>query len=440
MATRRQTLRRRRQILLGSGVIVFFVALVSLSLVSGHGLPFASRTTVKTAFENAGALRNGDDVRIANIRVGFVQDLTLVEAKDAPSGQSKLAVATLRLDGDRPVYKNAQAITASVGARSALGQKFVELNPGDPSAGILPADQVIPPVHTVGAQEITDLLDVLDTPTRQALGSFIRNIGGGLAGHRQDFNDLAEALPDALPDLGTVSGALSNNNGRDTASLLRDTNALATSFHGREQDIGHLLGHLDRTFAGLNADNGAALASTLKVAPESLRQTRSALQSIDTPLRNTAQAGKDLQPGAVSLGQATPDVRGFLTGGPQPLNKVPNVSDKAQPAIDDLTGTSSDLRPLAPQLTDLFDRGGGITQIISPYSPEVALFFTNVTDALKVGNDNYHWLRVDTGVSTQSGDDALPFRDPLQSRDPDPAPGEAGQQVQGIPHLPIGGN
>jgi phospholipid/cholesterol/gamma-HCH transport system substrate-binding protein len=129
----------------GAGVLIFFLALVTVSLVSQHGLPFASRTSVKAAFDDVGSLRSGDDVRIANVRVGYMSAIELVDATDPTNGQPKVAVATLKLDNDRPVYKNAQTLTAFVDARSPLGQKFVDLNPGDRFARLLAADTVIPP-------------------------------------------------------------------------------------------------------------------------------------------------------------------------------------------------------------------------------------------------------------------------------------------------------
>jgi phospholipid/cholesterol/gamma-HCH transport system substrate-binding protein len=433
MTTRTQR-RRRRAIALGSVVVAFFVGLLVLAYSVGNGLPFADRTTVKAAFVDVGSLRTGDDVRIANVRVGYVSKIELADAK---GGTSKQPVATLKLDGARPVYKNAKANTASVGARSALGQKFIELNPGDPSAGLLPPDTVIPPSDTVGAQEISDLFAVLDQPTRQAIGSTLRNVGGGLAGHSDDLHALFSSAPDLLPDLGTVSDSLSNNNGRDFASLLHSANDLSVAFKGRQQQIGQLLGKLDKTFAGLNADNGQALAATLKTAPESLRQTRTALQSLDVPLGDTAVATRDLLPGGQSLGQATPDVRGVFTDGRAPLDKVPGVSDDAVPALGDLKDVAHDARPLAPMLNKTFGRGGHITQVIAPYMPEVSQFFTNVADALKEGNDNYHVLHV--GAVLAPSDATSPaagvIRDPFNSRDAYPAPNEAPKQFQGAPSL-----
>jgi phospholipid/cholesterol/gamma-HCH transport system substrate-binding protein len=416
--------------------MVFFVALVTLSLVSQQGLPFAARTTVKAAFDDVGSLRPGDDVRIANVRVGYVSSIDLADATNPKNGEAKEPVATLKLDDQRPVYNNAQAVTVSVGARSALGEKFVDLNPGDPSAGLLSPDHVISTLHSIAAQDLSDVLAVLDLPTRQAIGSTVRNLGGGLAGHGQDLHAAANAVPDLLPDLGNVSSALSNNRGRDFTALLTSANELSTSFNGRQRQIGQLLGKLDKTFAGLNADNGKALADTLQTAPDALHRTKAALDSLNGPLRDTATAARGLQPGGEALGASTPDVRGFLVESKPPLEQVPGVSDDAQPALGDLRTTFNKAQPLTPMLQNTFGRGGALAQVLSPYSPEASLFFTNVTKALQEGNDNYHWLNIFAKVNgTEQLTDVLgaPIRDPLQTRDPRPAPGESGKQVRGLP-------
>jgi phospholipid/cholesterol/gamma-HCH transport system substrate-binding protein len=423
--------RVRRAKIYGAFVIAFFIGLLGLALTATHGLPFEQRTTVKAAFSDVGSLIPGDDVRIANVRVGFVEKVDLQESENQATGAAKQPVLTLKLDDQRPVYKNAKAVTATVGARSALGQKFVELNPGDPSAGPLPADFVIPATGTVAAQEIGDLLAVLDTPTRQSIGSFFRNFGGGLAGHGGDFQDGLGALPDILPDLGTVSTALATDNGRDFTSLLTSADTLSRSFTGKQQQIGELLGKLDTTFAAFNADDGKALGEVLQTAPEALRKGRGALDRLAPTLENTKLAMTEFKPGAESLGRATPDTRGFFRESPQPLDEVPSFSSSARPAFEDLTPTAKDIRPLSRQLVSTFDGGAAVAQQVAPYAPELALFFINATDALKNGNDNFHWLRIAAVVDgTQSLDTAVPVRDPFNARDPYPAPGEASKQAR----------
>jgi phospholipid/cholesterol/gamma-HCH transport system substrate-binding protein len=427
----------------GAAVLIFFFCLLSLALVSQQGLPFASRTTVKAEFNDVGSMRTGDDVRIANVRVGYVSDIVLVDNPDAQGGkggQAKVALATLKLDNDRPVYKNAQTLAAQVASRSGLGQKFVDLNPGDPAAGLLPADYVIPPARTESAQELSDVLRVLDLPTRQAIGSVVRNIGGGLAGHGQDLHAAANAFPDVLPDLGNVSLALANNNGRDFASLLNSANELSVSFRGRQDQIGQLLGKLDKTFAGLNADNGKALAATLHTAPDSLRAARGALTSLDAPLMDTGAATKELRPGGQALGRSTPDVRGFLRESRTPLDKVPGVSDDGQPAFDHLGDAFDRTKPFSPMLVRAFGRGAPLAQRAAPYVPGALMFFTNAAGALQQGNDNYHWLNfhavLDAGENLT---DALGgvVKNPLQARDANPEPGQAPHQQRGLP-IPSG--
>lgn len=430
MSTRTER-RVRRAKIYGAFVIAFFVGLLTLALSATQGLPFAPRTTVKAAFSDVGSLIPGDDVRIANVRVGYVSNVDLQEVENQATGAAKQPVLTLKLDDERPVYRNAKAVTATVGARSALGQKFVELNPGDPSAGPLPADFVIPATGTVAAQEIGDLLAVLDTPTRQSIGSFFRNFGGGLAGRGGDFQDGLGALPDILPDLGTVSTALATDNGRDFTSLLTSADTLSRSFTGRQQQIGELLGKLDVTFAALNADDGKALGETLQAAPEALRKGRGALERLAPTLENTKLAMTEFRPGAESLGKATPDTRGFFRDSPKPLDEVPSFSDSAEPAVQELTPTFNDLRPLSGQLVRTFDGGGAIAQQVAPYAPELALFFINAADALKNGNDNYRWLRITPPVDgIASLAPAFPVRDPLNARDPHPAPGQASKQAE----------
>jgi phospholipid/cholesterol/gamma-HCH transport system substrate-binding protein len=427
----------------GAATLIFFFLLLSLALVSQQGLPFASRTTVKAAFNDVGSMRTGDDVRIANVRVGYVSDIVLVDNPDASAtngAQAKVALATLKLDNDRPVYKNAQALSASIASRSGLGQKFVDLNPGDPAAGLLPADDVIPPAKTQSAQELSDVLRVLDLPTRQAIGSLVRNVGGGLAGHGQDLHAAANAFPDVLPDLGNVSLALANNNGRDFASLLNSANELSVSFRGRQEQIGQLLGKLDKTFAGFNADNGKALAATLHTAPDALRAARGALTSLDAPLMDTGVATKMLRPGGQSLGRATPDVRGFLRESRSPLDKVPGVSDEGQPAFEHLGDAFNRTQPFSPMLVRAFGRGGPLAQQLAPYVPGSLLFFINASGALQQGNDNYHWLNFDPVVD--AGEDLTDaiggvVKNPLQARDGNPEPGETPHQRRGLP-IPSG--
>lgn len=411
--------RRRRSVFTGIVVLVVFAASVGVAVTSHKGLPGMPRTVVRAAFTEVGALRSGDDVRIGSVRVGQVGEIELVDGKP---------VVELKFDGDRSIYRNAKAVTASVGARSALGQKYVEFTPGSPDAGEVEPGEIIPATTTTGAQELSELLAVLDEPTRRALGSAIREAGGGVAGHSQDLRDALAALPTELPDLATVSRALSANGGADLTDMLRVADRLSGRFQDRQQQLTNVVRQLDTTLDAVAVDEAKPVTEVLEKAPKTLTQVRGSLETLRGPLADTEAATKSLRPGAEALGEATPDVRGILREAVPPLDKLPEVARQAEPAVDDLTQTFTDARPLAPDVRRALGSAREPLEVLAPYAAEISQWFTNATDVLHQGDAAGNWLRFSPPVGTSTATGLLRgLRDPLTARNPYPAPGEAAQ-------------
>ncbi|WP_435581933.1 MlaD family protein [Amycolatopsis thermoflava] len=418
--------RKFRSMSTGAVVLVVFALALQLALTADQGLPGATYTLVDADVSDVGALRPGDDVRVASVRVGRVKDVRLV------GGVPRV---TLQLDGTREIYRDAaaEAKTVTVASRSALGQKYIALNPGTPEAGQLGPSDVIPPKRTAGSQELSDLLDVLDAPTREALGSTVREVGGGAGGHAADLRDALEAAPRMLPDLATVSKALSANDGAELTALLTTADRLSARFTGRQEQLAELLGRLDTTMRAVAVDEGTPLGEVLQRAPGTLQAARSGLQSLQAPLEDLHAGMSQLAPGARALGQATPDLRGVLREAVPPLGKVPGVGRQAEPALTDLTKTVGDARPLAPRLTQTFGSADQFLRVLAPYAPEVSGWFTNWAAALSHGDANGHFLRLYLLFSEESVLGQGGLRDPLVARNPYPAPGEAAQDARKIP-------
>lgn len=427
MAKRRS--RTFRSFVTGLVVLAAFGFALELALTADQGLPGAEHTMVTAEVGDVGALRPGDDVRIASIRVGQVKEVQLVNG---------IPRVTLQLDGTREIYHDAAAETKSVSVaeRSALGQKYVALDPGTPAAGALGPDDVIQVRRTEGAQQLSDLLAVLDEPTRQALGSTVREVGGGVAGHAPDLQDALRAAPSMLPDLATVSKALSSNDGADLTALLTSAERLSGRFDGRQEQLSQLLGQLDTTMRAVGVDEGKPLDEVLRRGPATLQAARSGLRSLQGPLKDVHSAMTKLEPGAQALGQATPDLRGVLREAVPPLAKVPPVGKQAEPALGDLTRTMADARPLAPRLTRALHSSDDFLRVLAPYAPEVSSWFTNWTAALSHGDANGHFLRLYLLFSEESVVGQAGLKDPLVARNPYPAPGEAANDAKKIP----GGN
>jgi phospholipid/cholesterol/gamma-HCH transport system substrate-binding protein len=87
---------------------------------------------VKAIFDNVAGLEVKSAAQIAGVRVGEVEAIGLQDSK---------ALVTIRLLPKVTIYQGAQA---SIRAAGLLGEKYLEISPGNPEAGPLPEGAVIP--------------------------------------------------------------------------------------------------------------------------------------------------------------------------------------------------------------------------------------------------------------------------------------------------------
>lgn len=409
----RPTQARSKSRVAGIAVLAIFLASVWLAFIAQNGLPGSTREHVRVAFENVGGLAKGDDVRIADVRVGQVSAIAMHGGRP---------VVTLALDGNRPVYRDA---TANVAQRSALGANYVDLAPGSASTGRLSHAQIIRTPSTSSAQDLTNVLNVLDPRTRRALAATLQQSGGGSAGHGQDLHAALAALPSALHDLSALSTALSSDHGATLSQLLTAARGLSGAFAGQQTQLEQLLVQTSTTLSAIDVDHGAALAKALQAAPAALTSAQAGLRALHQPLVHTHAALRALEPGLAALGTATPNLRGLLREAVTPLSKVPAVAGRATTPIGRLTTLLADARPLAPAVTEALGRASTPLAVIAPYAPEISLFFTYATSALHQGDAAGHWLRFYPVFNSQTLDGLLPIVDPLSPTDPYPAPGQS---------------
>jgi phospholipid/cholesterol/gamma-HCH transport system substrate-binding protein len=410
MAVRRENA-AGRSMLIGAGVVVLFAMSLYVAIFAFRGLPGQNYTYATAAFDEVGALLPGDDVRINSLRVGQVHRI------DHADGH---AVVEMQIDADQSVYRDAQA---AIEARSGLGQKFVALAPGTPASGTL-GPEVIPPSRTLDSNEIDDLLDVFDEPTRDAAASTLREVGGGLTGRSEDVRDVLHTAPDLLDNLGEVSAAAASEEA-DLVAALQGAERLAGRFGGREQQLSELIAQFDTTLGAIAVDGGVPLGQVLRAAPDTLTEARHAFAALESPLADTQAAMAGLQPGAAALGEATPDLRGVLREAIVPLQKVPGVAETAEPAVQDLTATIADARPLAPEFATALARARTPLGVLAPYAPEIALWFNHTAEALSYGDENAHYLRIAPLLAPESVSGTALVEDPTVHRNPYPAPGQA---------------
>lgn len=376
---------------IGGLALIAFVVYIAFNAQGGiSSLPLVPKFTVKAAFKNTDSLQANDLVRQGSIRIGSVASV------DYQDGQS---IVTMRLDNaDSQFYKNA---TAAIWDLNALGSKFVELTPGTPDAGVL-GDDVIPTTHTEDSYDLHQVLSIFDDKTKLATQQFLGQVGGGMVNQADNFHAFLSTSDKLLPDLGTTSTALVSQQA-ELPALLASADRLTGRFKDREAEISSLIAQTNSTFEAFNVDNDLGLGQTLDRAPATLDSAKRALDDLDHPLADTESTMRDFRPGAQSLADSEKDLRGVLREGISPLHKVPDVADKARPALGDLKDAFSDARPLAPRLAKTFEMASTPLRIIEPYAPEAGQLFVRLASFVSMGSspgNRYAYINVNPSLGT----------------------------------------
>jgi phospholipid/cholesterol/gamma-HCH transport system substrate-binding protein len=401
-------------------VLVILAGVLYLTFKAQTGMPFAKTTEVQALVSDVHSLRANDAVRENSKRIGRVSKVEY---------QDDAALVTMELDGDVQVYKDAHA---AIWDLSALATKFVELDLGSAKAGDL-GGSPIPVAQTEDSADLYELLDVLDPKTRDQATKMLREVGGGAAGHGADLERFLAQSPDVLNDLGDVSQSLAAPEA-DLAGLLDNVDTLSSRFTARQHQIDQLVRQSDQTFAGVSTESGKPLRETVRRLPGTLASTERAMNSLREPLARTGQAMRALQPGAEALGRSETDLRGFLRDSVPVAKVFPGVMRQAVPAIDELTRTLADARPLAPQVRQAIGDLLTPLRVLAPYSIDMAQLFLRGASFVSQGPNpgvRYARLGVTPGINTVTGGLLASSNLPQNEY---PRPGEAQHdRAQGLP-------
>jgi phospholipid/cholesterol/gamma-HCH transport system substrate-binding protein len=253
------------------GVIVALNA-DSLPIIGGG-------TTYSADFTEAAGLTDGDEVRIAGVKVGKVTDVAL----DGPVVKVSFMVKNAWL-GDKT--------EATIKIKTLLGQKYLALDPIgdqtlDPSATI-PKERTVSPYDVLDAfRDLSTTVNQIDTQQlsksfetlSQTLAGTPDEVKGALSGLSQLSDTIAKRdnqLSQLLANTNQVSQTLADRDAELT-KLMSDGNLLLQEISDREQAISTLLSgsqQLSQQLQGLINDNNAQLGPVLT----SLNQLTSMLQ------------------------------------------------------------------------------------------------------------------------------------------------------------------
>ena len=229
-------------------LVTVLASYVLVSTITNAG--YGEQVTYRAQFTDVAGLVEGDEVRIAGVRVGQVTGIGLSDAKDRP-------VAEVELEVEKDVPLPA-AVQATIRYRNLVGQRYVALTEGQGSAGrTLRAGDVIPVGHTQPALDLTVLFGGFQ-PLFQALSpadvnrlSFeIIQVFQGEGGTVESLLSHVASLSTSLADKDQVIG-----------SVIDNLTTVLQSVASRDQQLGDLIVSLQQFVTGLAADKDAVFDS-----------------------------------------------------------------------------------------------------------------------------------------------------------------------------------
>lgn len=347
------------------GCLVVFVYLYQAA--GGH-LGFGSRYTVSAVMPATFNLVPNSDVRAAGVKVGTVDSVT-------PAGQN--ARVTFSIDTHTgsfgPIYRNA---TTQVRIKTLVGESYLSLDPGTPSAGRLPNGGVLPPRQAAQAVPLERVLGMLDPSTRQAVRRNMVGLGAGLDGHGAQLNDLLGSLLPTVTSGNQLLGILVPER-RQVASLIDDSGQVMQALGERTAQFQSLIVDAKATAQAV-ASRRAELRQTLDELPSTLAQARHTVGLLSGFSRgavpvfsNLRIAAADLSPAIQQLEPTAADAR-VLFGALKPFLVA------LRPLVTQLRPAASKLNTVVLPLDALLRQAQPGLSYLGPYAQEFGSFFSDV--------------------------------------------------------------
>jgi phospholipid/cholesterol/gamma-HCH transport system substrate-binding protein len=250
-------------------LVTILASYVLVSTITNAG--YGEQVTYQAQFTDVAGLVEGDEVRIAGVRVGQVTGIGLSSDKEKP-----VAEVELQVEKDVPLPA---AVQATIRYRNLVGQRYIALTEGQGSAGrTLAANGVIPLKQTHPALDLTTLFGGFQPHVAslsssladkdQVIGSVIDNLTkvlGTVAARDQQLNDLIISLQQFVSGLAADKDAIFNS--LQTVDTLAGTTAglLEQARPPLAADIQQL-----QVLAGNVAAGGDQLQQFLQLAPTKL--------------------------------------------------------------------------------------------------------------------------------------------------------------------------
>jgi phospholipid/cholesterol/gamma-HCH transport system substrate-binding protein len=356
-----------------------FAVLLFLWLSFGGNIPLqAKKYELRVAFPEATTLAENADVRLAGVNIGKVRKKTLDKRGNATT-------VTLAIEPKyAPLPSDTKAILRQ---KTLLGETYVELSPGTPSAKKLNDGALLARSQVEPTTELDEILQIFDKPTKEAYRAWVKDQALVLRGEpTQDLNSALGNLSSFATDGADIFGVLDNQH-QALRLLVRNTGQVFGALNERSGQLRGLIQNSHRTFSA-TASQQDKLAETFAVFPTFLDESRTTLARLERFSRDTDPLVNDLKPVADNL---APTIRDVSALAPDLKSFFVDLRTVIPAAVRDLPAGQRFLRGAAPTLAALHTFLQELNPVLSfaNFNQQVlAGFVTNGSLAFNLDLDN----------------------------------------------------
>jgi len=273
-----------------------------------------------------------------------------------------------------PIPKDTHAILRQ---KTLLGETYLELAPGNKSAGMLPDGGRLANSRVENTTELDEIFTAFDPKTRQAFKDWVKELDGAITkGHRsQDLNDAFGNFEGFAVDGAKLMQVLDEQNVA-VHNLVRNTGRVFGAINERRGALRELILNSKRVFEA-TASRDKALAETFSIFPTFLDESKATMARLEDFSQNTHPLVNDLKGPADDLGPTVRDLGNLaphLENLFRDLDAAIPVSRRAVPA---LAKTLTEASPLVDALHTFFPELNPILSYLNFHQTTVAAFITN---------------------------------------------------------------
>jgi phospholipid/cholesterol/gamma-HCH transport system substrate-binding protein len=251
--------------------LLVFILVTTLAtgvlVVTIGNLTFGETRGYKAEFVNATGVVKGDDIRVAGVKVGVVEDIEIVDRTRA--------LISFTVDEDTAVTGGT---FATIRYRNLVGQRYIALTQEIGDTARLPDEATIPVDRTKPALDLTVLFNGFK-PLFQALSpTDVNKLSYEIV---QVFQGESGTLEGLLQHTASVTSTLADRD-EVISDLIDNLNQVLVHIGDRDEQLSRLIGSFRTLIGGLKDDRQAILGSLDEISDLSV-ETSSLLSGIRKP-------------------------------------------------------------------------------------------------------------------------------------------------------------